>query len=66
MIKKQEMLLRIKIFNVKGILGIIKELYENNIISKEEAIRYLDKLPREGFWIDNKILEKIKNEILYK
>ena len=49
---------------VKGILGLILDLYESGNISKEEALSYLDKLVQEGFWINDNLLKNIRKKIL--
>ena len=49
---------------VKGILGLILDLYKNGSISREEALSYLDKLVQDGFWINDNLYKKIRNEIL--
>ncbi|MCS7385784.1 MAG: hypothetical protein NDF55_03450 [archaeon GB-1867-005] len=51
---------------VKGTLGLIKILEENNIITKREAIEIIEKLPKTSLYITKELVEKAKEQILTK
>jgi len=40
-------------FEVYGTLWIIIELYKNNLINKEDVISLIDRLPKEGFHLND-------------
>jgi len=48
--------------NVKGILGLIKILEENNIITKRKAIEIIEKPPKTSLYITKKLIEKAKHK----
>jgi len=52
--------------NVKGILGLIKILEENKVITKRKAIEIIEKLPETSLYITKELIEKAKTQILTK
>lgn len=43
---------------LKGSLGILEIMFEENIINKKELINYVNKMKQNGFWIDEGVLKK--------
>jgi predicted nucleic acid-binding protein len=48
---------------VRGCLYVLKEAIENGLISKEEAVKTLDEMIKEGFRISTRIYTKFLEEI---
>ncbi|MEA2032284.1 MAG: DUF3368 domain-containing protein [Euryarchaeota archaeon] len=48
---------------VRGSLYVLKEAVENGLISKEEAVKTLDEMIKEGFRISTRIYTKFLEEI---
>lgn len=49
--------------NVHGTLFVILKAFENKLISKEEAIKLIDKLVEEGFRISVELYSQLINEL---